>query len=58
MISPFLFRTVTSLVANLEVSYGSPDNRMSIIRLPPLGTPKDAGFRPDILGPIELLLLC
>jgi hypothetical protein len=47
-----------SLVSNLEVSYGGPETRMSIIRLPVLVTPKDAGFRSDILGTIELLLLC
>jgi len=31
---------------------------MSIIHLLPLGSPKDAGFRPDILVSIELMLLC
>jgi hypothetical protein len=47
-----------SVVSNLEVNYGGPESRMSIIRLLPVGTPKDAGFRSDILGSIELVLLC
>jgi hypothetical protein len=47
-----------SHVFNLEVSYGGQESRMYIIRLLPLGTPKVVGFRPNILGSIELLLYC
>jgi hypothetical protein len=45
-------------VSNLEVSNGGRETRMSVIRLLPRGTSIDAGFRPDILGSIELLLQC